>query len=101
MNDKMVTFARSEDRDGRIAGFDENALKHNTMLIQAQFVTTPGNGIFEGTFRLDIIKDSGNTEQATYSVEPNFSRVNAYGEQPCSPKPHMRQFCLCEENRDM
>lgn len=100
MNDKLTQFAESKDRDGRVAVFKDDALKHNTMLVQAQFVTTPGNGIFEGTFRLDLINQDGKKEEI-YTVEPNFSRVNAYGEQPCSPKPHMRQFCLCEENRDL
>jgi hypothetical protein len=66
---------------------------------QIQFETTPGGGIFEGEglkFKVNLKGTFVKFINETYKAEKYFSRVNAYGNLPCSPSSSLRQFCVCK-----
>jgi len=80
---EMVAFNVSEDPDGRIPKFGK---MEEVTEYQIQFRVTPGGGVLEG----DFVFVDGNIE-----VGSHFSRINAYGDLPCNPKPLVREFCVC------
>ena len=61
-----------------------------TSTYELVFSVKPSNGMFEVTVK---IKDGA------VEVDPNISRINAYGSQPdCIAKeyPHLRKYCYCK-----
>ena len=53
------------------------------------FSVTPSNGMFEVTVKV---------KNGVVEVDPNISRINAYGSQPdciASEYPHLRKYCYC------
>uniref|UniRef100_A0A6B2L401 Sulfatase N-terminal domain-containing protein n=1 Tax=Arcella intermedia TaxID=1963864 RepID=A0A6B2L401_9EUKA len=87
-SDELLSFSGSGDADGRRPKF---GAVNKTQTYQIQFEVAPGGGIFEGDFRATHTKLGVNLE-----VGENFSRLNAYGQLPCNPKPIVREYCVCK-----
>lgn len=63
-------------------------------MFEVQVMTTPGDGLFEGTSRYSVNDDKFHVEIK------EISRVNSYGyASHCisSSHPHLSKFCYCQK----
>lgn len=92
MNDDLIRFQGSSDRDGYLGSFAE-AKKVSLQLYQVKLVTRPGDAIYEASV-------SHNLSTSEYRVDTaHISRVNVYGDQArCiyERDPELRKFCYCK-----
>ncbi|KXJ21202.1 hypothetical protein AC249_AIPGENE1483 [Exaiptasia diaphana] len=72
-----------------LGGKDENTLAEDTAY-QIQFITSPNNGFYESSIRV---------EKGKPSLTGSISRIDSYGNQPdciAHDFPHLRKYCKCK-----
>lgn len=91
-NQKMLSFSKSKDINGRIPEFNNKA---DIVRVDYQLTisTKPGNGLFEAT--MTIVE--GQIERVN---DDSISRVNKYGNDPhciLQTRDDLRKYCFCKD----
>ncbi|CAF0870241.1 unnamed protein product [Adineta ricciae] len=100
LNDQLLKFAGSSDKDGRVPTFRNQTFKslNKTLELthmksyQIQFETVPGHGQFELTAEYDPVN------KAFLIRKRRLSRMNKYGQTSACiahKRPEFREICYC------
>lgn len=94
VNEDMLRFQGSSDRDGYLGSFAEKkGAVPMLQMYQVKLQTRPGKAIYEASVRHNLTSNEYRVETA------QISRVNVYGEQArCiyEKDPELRKFCYCK-----
>lgn len=92
INENLLRFKGSSDRDGYLGSFSD-AKATGLQMLQVKLVTRPGDAIYEASVRYEVVTNEYHIDTA------QISRVNKYGDQArCiyDKDPELRKFCYCK-----